>query len=167
MRPFVAIVVIVVGLVVAPTGAPGATVPSAAGPGPTSTGTFDLLYEDPVDRAGAPVVEPGPRAVVDTPDGPLTLPAVPVDARPGDRVRVDHRSGEVEVVSAVAEAPVTGTEDVLVVPGSSFNVPYRNHFRVTLLPEPDALREVFARIDRVLSRRVEAGRDGAARAVGA
>ncbi|MFC3716485.1 aminotransferase class I/II-fold pyridoxal phosphate-dependent enzyme [Luteimonas soli] len=57
------------------------------------------------------------------------------------------------------------TQDVLIVPGSSFNVPYRNHFRVTLLPEPDALREVFARIDRVLSRRVEAGRD-AARAVG-
>ena len=45
------------------------------------------------------------------------------------------------------------TEDVLIVPGSSFNVPYRNHFRVTLLPEPDALREVFRRIDRVLSRR--------------
>ncbi|MGI8559886.1 MAG: aminotransferase class I/II-fold pyridoxal phosphate-dependent enzyme [Luteimonas sp.] len=48
------------------------------------------------------------------------------------------------------------TEDVLVVPGSSFNVPYRNHFRVTLLPEPDQLHEVFARIDRVLSRRVDA-----------
>lgn len=47
------------------------------------------------------------------------------------------------------------TEDVLLVPGSSFNVPYRNHFRVTLLPEPDQLREVFARIDRVLSRRVD------------
>ncbi len=45
------------------------------------------------------------------------------------------------------------TEDVLVVPGSSFNVPYRHHFRVTLLPEPDALREVFARIERVLDRR--------------
>src|SRR3546814_599603 len=58
------------------------------------------------------------------------------------------------------------TQDVLVVPGSSFNVPYRNHFLVTLLPQPDALREVFARIDRVLSRRVEAGR-GAAQAVGA
>jgi alanine-synthesizing transaminase len=49
------------------------------------------------------------------------------------------------------------TEDVLVVPGSSFNVPYRNHFRVTLLPQPDTLREVFHRIDRVLSRR--AGRE--------
>lgn len=47
------------------------------------------------------------------------------------------------------------TEDVLVVPGSSFNVPCRNHFRVTLLPEPDQLREVFRRIDRVLSRRAE------------
>src|SRR5690606_18708252 len=59
------------------------------------------------------------------------------------------------------------SEDVLVVPGSSFNVPYRNHFRVTLLPEPDALREVFARIDRVLSRRVEAGRGVAQAVVGA
>ncbi|WP_024891728.1 aminotransferase class I/II-fold pyridoxal phosphate-dependent enzyme [Luteimonas huabeiensis] len=48
------------------------------------------------------------------------------------------------------------TEDVLVVPGSSFNVPYRNHFRVTLLPQPEQLREVFRRIDRVLARRAEA-----------
>ena len=54
------------------------------------------------------------------------------------------------------------TEDVLIVPGSSFNVPYRNHFRVTLLPQPDALREVFRRIDRVLARRVEHGRRNAA-----
>ncbi len=44
------------------------------------------------------------------------------------------------------------TENVLVVPGSSFNVPYRNHFRVTLLPQPDELREVFRRIERVLDR---------------
>jgi alanine-synthesizing transaminase len=42
------------------------------------------------------------------------------------------------------------------VPGSSFNVPDRNFFRVTLLPEAPVLREVFARIDRVLSRRAEA-----------
>lgn len=47
------------------------------------------------------------------------------------------------------------TEDVLLVPGSSFNVPYRNHFRVTLLPEAAMLREVFGRIDRVLQRRAE------------
>jgi alanine-synthesizing transaminase len=46
-------------------------------------------------------------------------------------------------------------ESVLIVPGSSFNVPYRNHFRVTLLPEAAVLRDVFARIDRVLSRRAE------------
>ena len=50
------------------------------------------------------------------------------------------------------------SEDVLLVPGSSFNVPYRNHFRVTLLPEAEVLREVFARIERVLSRRAEAAR---------
>jgi alanine-synthesizing transaminase len=48
------------------------------------------------------------------------------------------------------------TEGVLIVPGSSFNIAERNHFRVTLLPEAPVLREVFARIDRVLSRRAEA-----------
>jgi alanine-synthesizing transaminase len=48
------------------------------------------------------------------------------------------------------------SEDVLIVPGSSFNVSYRDHFRVTLLPEAPVLREVFARIDRVLARRAVA-----------
>lgn len=48
------------------------------------------------------------------------------------------------------------SEGVLIVPGSSFNVPYRNHFRVTLLPEPTVMREVFARINRALDRRAEA-----------
>jgi len=51
-------------------------------------------------------------------------------------------------------------EDVLIVPGSSFNVPYRNHFRVTLLPEAEVLREVFARVERVLSRRAETADEG-------
>ncbi|MGJ7902803.1 pyridoxal phosphate-dependent aminotransferase [Lysobacter sp. 1R34A] len=49
------------------------------------------------------------------------------------------------------------TEDVLVVPGSSFNVPYRNHFRVTLLPQPAEVREVFQRIERVLDRYADRG----------
>ncbi|MGN7831623.1 aminotransferase class I/II-fold pyridoxal phosphate-dependent enzyme [Pseudoxanthomonas sp. 22568] len=48
------------------------------------------------------------------------------------------------------------TEGVLVVPGSSFNVPYRNHFRVTFLPEAAVMREVFVRIGRALDRRAEA-----------
>jgi alanine-synthesizing transaminase len=47
-------------------------------------------------------------------------------------------------------------ESVLVVPGSGFNVPYRNHLRVTLLPQAQVLREVFARIERVLDRRADA-----------
>lgn len=44
------------------------------------------------------------------------------------------------------------TEDVLVVPGASFNAHRRAQFRVTLLPEPDVLRDVFARIERLLDR---------------
>lgn len=39
---------------------------------------------------------------------------------------------------------------VLVAPGSSFNVPYRTHFRVTNLPEPALLSEVFGRIEELL-----------------
>ena len=39
---------------------------------------------------------------------------------------------------------------VLVAPGSSFNVPYRNHFRITNLPEPQVIGEVFSRIEELL-----------------
>ena len=39
-------------------------------------------------------------------------------------------------------------------------MPYRNHFRDTLHPDADTLREVFTRIDRLLAR--AAARDTAA-----
>lgn len=39
---------------------------------------------------------------------------------------------------------------VLVAPGSSFNVPYRNHFRITNLPEPQVLADVFGRMEELL-----------------
>ena len=39
---------------------------------------------------------------------------------------------------------------VLVVPGSGFNVTNSNHFRVTLLPQADELRDVFLRIEATL-----------------
>ncbi|MEO5596822.1 MAG: aminotransferase class I/II-fold pyridoxal phosphate-dependent enzyme [Lysobacteraceae bacterium] len=45
-------------------------------------------------------------------------------------------------------------EHVLIVPGSSFNTRARNHFRITLLPEADLMREVFVRIERALSAHV-------------
>jgi alanine-synthesizing transaminase len=48
-------------------------------------------------------------------------------------------------------------ESVLVVPGSGFNHTTRNHFRITLLPLADQLREVFARIERALERSAAAG----------
>ena len=40
---------------------------------------------------------------------------------------------------------------VLVAPGVSFNVPYRTHFRVTSLPDSPMLRDVFGRIDELLT----------------
>ena len=43
-------------------------------------------------------------------------------------------------------------ESVLLVPGTSFNVPNSRHMRLTLLPQPVQLREVFVRMERVLER---------------
>jgi alanine-synthesizing transaminase len=42
-------------------------------------------------------------------------------------------------------------EHVLVIPGSSFNVPYANHLRLTFLPEEETMVEVLRRMDRLLS----------------
>ncbi len=39
---------------------------------------------------------------------------------------------------------------VLVAPGSSFNTPYRNHFRITTLPDEEQLSDVFERIETAL-----------------
>lgn len=51
------------------------------------------------------------------------------------------------------------SEEVLIVPGSSFNVSYRDHFRITLLPEAGVIADVFARIERALERVAESGTD--------
>jgi alanine-synthesizing transaminase len=45
---------------------------------------------------------------------------------------------------------------VLIAPGSSFNVPYRNHFRITLLPDEKTMADVFGRIEEMLDEYAEA-----------
>ena len=40
---------------------------------------------------------------------------------------------------------------VLVAPGSSFNTPYSDHFRITTLPDPDVINDVFSRINTLLA----------------
>jgi len=42
-------------------------------------------------------------------------------------------------------------QHVLVAPGSSFNTPYRDHFRITTLPDEETLAQVFERMDEVLA----------------
>jgi alanine-synthesizing transaminase len=41
-------------------------------------------------------------------------------------------------------------QHVLIAPGSSFNTPYRDHFRITTLPDEEQLADVFARMETVL-----------------
>jgi len=45
---------------------------------------------------------------------------------------------------------------VLIAPGVSFNVPYRNHFRVTTLPDAATLKVVFSRIEELLAAQAQA-----------
>ncbi|HVH33067.1 MAG TPA: aminotransferase class I/II-fold pyridoxal phosphate-dependent enzyme [Tahibacter sp.] len=47
------------------------------------------------------------------------------------------------------------SESVLIVPGTGFNIRERNHFRLTLLPQPAEIDDVFVRIDRCLGRVAE------------
>jgi alanine-synthesizing transaminase len=75
-----------------------------------------------------------------TPDGALyAFPQVRAD-------RLPHFNDDVFALRLLEE------EAVLVVPGSSFNVSRSRHFRLTLLPPPAQLHEVFVRIERVLQR---------------
>ena len=39
---------------------------------------------------------------------------------------------------------------VLVAPGVSFNVPFRDHFRLTTLPEPAIIADAFGRVEELL-----------------
>jgi alanine-synthesizing transaminase len=54
---------------------------------------------------------------------------------------------------------------VLLAPGTSFNVPYRDHFRTTLLPDAALLKKVFVRIDELLSMYASQGSGGTPRVV--
>ena len=41
-------------------------------------------------------------------------------------------------------------KQVLVTPGHGFNVPYKDHFRITLLPDEKQMAEVFRRVEDLL-----------------
>ena len=60
---------------------------------------------------------------------------------PGLAGRLDDQAFALELLE---------TKHVLVAPGSSFNTPYKDHFRVTTLPDADTIGDVFARIDALL-----------------
>ena len=66
------------------------------------------------------------------------FPSVRADAFPGFD---DHRFA----------AELLEHKHILIVPGSSFNIPERNHFRITLLPEAEDLAPAFEKINDLLT----------------
>jgi alanine-synthesizing transaminase len=64
-------------------------------------------------------------------------------------IRLDERfSGVLDDQAFALE--LLESKHVLVAPGSSFNTPYTDHFRITTLPDPDTINVVFDRIDALL-----------------
>lgn len=49
------------------------------------------------------------------------------------------------------------TKHVLIAPGTSFNVPYRNRFRITLLPDWETMKDVLGRVNELLDEWAKAG----------
>jgi aspartate/methionine/tyrosine aminotransferase len=60
--------------------------------------------------------------------------------------KIDHR---------VLALDLLESKHVLVAPGSSFNTPYSDHFRITTLPDPEVIKDVFSRIESLLEQYVE------------
>jgi alanine-synthesizing transaminase len=52
-------------------------------------------------------------------------------------------------------------QHVLIAPGRSFNVPYHDHFRITLLPDEQTMATVFARMETLLAGMEKSGKAGA------
>jgi len=72
---------------------------------------------------------------------------------PGDEVLVP--SPDYPLWSAAVALNLLESKHVLVAPGSSFNTPYSDHFRITTLPDPDVIKDVFSRMDSLLEQHVE------------
>ena len=64
-------------------------------------------------------------------------------------IRIDERFSESLDDQAFA-LELLESMHVLVAPGSSFNTPYSDHFRITTLPDSETLHIVFDRIDSLL-----------------
>lgn len=75
-------------------------------------------------------------------------------------IGVDHEALAIEDQAFALD--LLEQKHVLVAPGVSFNVPYRNHFRVTNLPDAATLKVVFQRMDELLSAYVSGTRDAPA-----
>ena len=63
-------------------------------------------------------------------------------------IRLDDRFASLDDQAFALE--LLDSMHVLVAPGSSFNTPYTDHFRITTLPDSDTLNVVFDRIDALL-----------------
>lgn len=60
----------------------------------------------------------------------------------------DHKLGDFDDYQFAMD--LLEKKHVLIAPGSSFNYPHRDSFRITILPEPEVIRDVFARIEQLL-----------------
>ncbi len=112
----------------------------------TALGGYQSIYE--LTREGGRLHKTR-QAVIDAVDASryLTLhaPMGAMYAFPGVRTDVLPGFDDQQFAMDLLEQ-----KHVLIAPGNSFNVAYRNHFRLTLLPEPAVIDDIFGRIDELL-----------------
>jgi alanine-synthesizing transaminase len=84
-------------------------------------------------------------AVRDEPSLEVVAPAGALYAFVGVNGTISHFDDEVFALDLLER------KHVLVAPGVSFNVPYKNHFRITNLPDADQIRTVFSRMAELLA----------------
>ncbi|MDH4125415.1 MAG: aminotransferase class I/II-fold pyridoxal phosphate-dependent enzyme [Gammaproteobacteria bacterium] len=104
-----------------------------------------------------PLVQPGGRLyqsrqtvierVVDSPYLSLHAPMGAMYAF----IRIDERCSR-QLDDRAFALRLLEEQHVLVAPGSSFNTPYTDHFRITTLPDPQTLHVVFDRMNLILEK---------------
>jgi alanine-synthesizing transaminase len=112
----------------------------------TALGGFQSIRE--LVRPGGRLYQ-SRRAVIDAVEQSPHLSMTPPMGAMYAFIRLDPRlAGKLDDQQFSLE--VLENQHVLVAPGSSFNTDYTDHFRITTLPGPSVISDVFERIDALL-----------------
>lgn len=119
----------------------------------TALGGRQSIYD--LTRSGGRLYETR-RAILEAVDKSPFLSVVPPRGAMYAFVRVNKAALRASFDDQAFALDLLEQKHVLVAPGSSFNVPYNDHFRITLLPDARQMKDVMGRMDELLHEYAEA-----------